>query len=100
MEPLERGRETSSACDGGLFSHGGKAEPAVLENGSPSAAFEEPKGEPTSSNAEGNAPDRYVHGWKLCIIITSLCFGTFLVALDVSIIGVAIPRITTDFHIL
>lgn len=42
--------------------------------------------------------DRYLHGWKLAIIIISLCFGTFLIALDVAIIGVAIPKITTDFH--
>lgn len=54
---------------------------------------------PVSNGSKGQV-DRYVHGWKLCVIITSLCLGTFLVALDVAIIGVAIPRITTEFHTL
>ena len=52
--------------------------------------------QPESMSA--HAARQYLHGWKLAVIIVSLCFGTFLVALDVAIIGVAIPKITTDFH--
>ena len=39
-------------------------------------------------------------GWRLAIIITSLCLGTLLVAIDTSIIAVAIPKITTVFDSL
>lgn len=38
--------------------------------------------------------------WNLGIVIASLCLGTFLIAFDVNIIGVAVPRITTTFHSL
>ena len=42
----------------------------------------------------------YLSSWKLGIVIASLCLGTFLIALDVNIIGVAVPKITTTFHSL
>lgn len=38
-----------------------------------------------------------LQAWKLIVIIGSLCLGVFLYGLDVNIVGVAIPRITTDF---
>ncbi|RDL38405.1 Uncharacterized protein BP5553_02745 [Venustampulla echinocandica] len=41
--------------------------------------------------------DLYLHGWKLGIVITSLTLGIFLIALDTTIIGVAIPKITSEF---
>ncbi|KAF7854226.1 hypothetical protein EAF04_010523 [Stromatinia cepivora] len=44
-----------------------------------------------------NPTSLYLHGWKLGIVITSLTLGTFLIALDTTIIGVAIPKITSDF---
>ncbi|KAH6663434.1 major facilitator superfamily domain-containing protein [Halenospora varia] len=47
---------------------------------------------------EATASDRFLHGWRLGIVITSLTLGIFLIALDTTIIGVAIPRITSDFH--
>lgn len=37
---------------------------------------------------------------SLHLVITSLYLGTFLVALDTTIIGTAIPAITTAFHAL
>lgn len=37
---------------------------------------------------------------KLFIIIGSLYLGTFLVALDTTIIGTAVPAITAEFHAL
>ncbi|RYC61641.1 hypothetical protein CHU98_g4575 [Xylaria longipes] len=41
-----------------------------------------------------------LESWRLGIVITSLCLGIFLLGLDQNIIGVAIPRITTDFRSL
>ncbi|KAJ8112239.1 hypothetical protein OPT61_g5348 [Boeremia exigua] len=40
----------------------------------------------------------YLHGWRLAIVISSLCFGTLLVAIDTTIIAVAVPSISTDFQ--
>ncbi|KAL9075027.1 MAG: hypothetical protein Q9161_001958 [Pseudevernia consocians] len=42
----------------------------------------------------------YPTGWKLAIIIGSLSFGTLLVAIDNTILAVAVPRITTVFNSL
>jgi MFS family permease len=39
-------------------------------------------------------------GWKLNAVIVSLALGMFLVGVDASVIGVAIPRITKTFHSL
>lgn len=44
--------------------------------------------------------DRYPRGWRLAIIITSLALGTLLLAIDATILAVAIPRITTVFNSL
>ncbi|KAF1944324.1 efflux pump protein [Clathrospora elynae] len=42
----------------------------------------------------------YLTGLKLFVILGSLTLVTFLVLLDTSIMGTAIPRITTEFHSL
>ncbi|KAF7855296.1 uncharacterized protein EAF02_011555 [Botrytis sinoallii] len=42
----------------------------------------------------------FLHSWRLAAVIGSLCLGIFLLALDMNIIAVAIPRITSDFHAL
>jgi hypothetical protein len=39
-----------------------------------------------------------LEGWKLGIVIAALFWGSFLIALDTSILNVAIPRISTDFQ--
>lgn len=41
--------------------------------------------------------DGYLRSWRLAIVITTLFLGIFLYGLDVNIIGVAIPEITTQF---
>ncbi|KAI0395153.1 MFS general substrate transporter [Xylariaceae sp. FL0594] len=51
---------------------------------------------PSSGSSTNNTPA----AWRLGIVITSLCLGIFLLGLDQNIIGVAIPRITTDFKSL
>jgi hypothetical protein len=51
---------------------------------------------PTSTSSEVTADKtEYLHSWRLAIVITSLFLGQFLMALDVNIINVAIPEITT-----
>ena len=44
--------------------------------------------------------ERYPNGWRLAIITTSLCLGTLLIAIDNTILAVAIPKITTVFNSL
>ncbi|KAL4750022.1 hypothetical protein BDW72DRAFT_176708 [Aspergillus terricola var. indicus] len=45
-----------------------------------------------------DAVDDYPHGARLAIIVLSLMLGMFLVALDNTILGTAIPKITDEFH--
>lgn len=40
----------------------------------------------------------HLRSWRLIVVIGSLCPGTFLLALDINIIGVAVPKITSTFH--
>ncbi|QSZ36725.1 hypothetical protein DSL72_006608 [Monilinia vaccinii-corymbosi] len=42
----------------------------------------------------------YLYGWRLGIVVTSLTLGILLIALDTTIIGVAIPKISSDFRSL
>ncbi|KAF2176057.1 MFS general substrate transporter, partial [Zopfia rhizophila CBS 207.26] len=42
----------------------------------------------------------YLHSWRLFIVTASLCLGAVLYGLDMNIIGVAVPVITTQFHSL
>ncbi|CAD0082658.1 unnamed protein product [Aureobasidium vineae] len=50
--------------------------------------------------AEKDEPiqDDYLHGTRLIALTVSLLLGMFLVALDNTIIGTAIPKITDEFH--
>lgn len=41
--------------------------------------------------------ETYLTSWRLFIVIGTLFLGIFLFGLDVNIIGVAIPKITTEF---
>jgi hypothetical protein len=42
----------------------------------------------------------YLHSWRLFVVTLSLCLGAVLYGLDMNIIGVAAPVITTEFHSL
>lgn len=42
----------------------------------------------------------YPTGFRLGIILLSLFLGTFLVAIDTTIVSVAVPKISTQFHAL
>jgi MFS family permease len=46
------------------------------------------------------ADHEYPTGLRLAIILLSLFLGTFLVAVDTTIVSVAIPKISTQFHAL
>ena len=46
------------------------------------------------------ATSDYPHGIKLYVIIIALVLSIFLVALDMTIVATAIPRITDEFHSL
>lgn len=55
---------------------------------------------PKGKELRQKADSKYLHSWQLAVVIFSLCLGTFLMALDINIIGVAIPKITTVFNSL
>lgn len=44
--------------------------------------------------------NQYPMGWKLTIVLLSLSLGTLLMAVDTTIISVAIPMIATEFDAL
>lgn len=62
-------------------------------------ATELPQSETSGQNLASPLND-YPTSWRLAIVITSLCLGTFLMALDVNIIGVAVPTISSQFQSL
>ncbi|KAF6803743.1 hypothetical protein CSOJ01_10702 [Colletotrichum sojae] len=58
----------------------------------------------STTDAPGNtkyqelASDSQLHGFKLYMVLVGVCFGAFVMALDVYVIGTAIPSITSDFQ--
>ncbi|KAF2691971.1 efflux pump antibiotic resistance protein [Lentithecium fluviatile CBS 122367] len=50
--------------------------------------------EPSNATVEVD----YLHSWRLALVTTSLCLGTLLVAIDTTIIAVAVPEISTYFQ--
>jgi len=56
--------------------------------------------EKAESNEDQHVATEYPTGFRLVVIMTSLMLGTFLMALDSTIISVATPRISTEFHAL
>lgn len=58
------------------------------------------KSSPTPSPSPSPSPPPPLPPLRLFIVIGALCLGTFLFGLDLNIIGVAIPPITTEFRSL
>ena len=56
--------------------------------------------DPSASSAMEQNATLYPTGLKLYIIMASLMLGTTLMSLDTTIISVATPEITTQFHAL
>lgn len=56
----------------------------------------------TSENQDASSSDTntYLHGFKIAVVMLSLCLCNFLVALDTTIIATAIPVISERFHAL
>ncbi|KAL4867995.1 hypothetical protein BDV12DRAFT_186274 [Aspergillus spectabilis] len=52
----------------------------------------------SQSNQSSEAEEEYPHGMKLAMIVTALVLTMFLVALDMTIVATAIPRITDEFQ--
>lgn len=57
------------------------------------------KGSAVKSENATATPD-YPKAWKLFVIVAALCLAVFLVALDQTIVAVAVPKITDHFHSL
>ena len=53
-----------------------------------------------SGTSETLFPAHYPKGWRFIAIIVTLCLGTLLVAIDNTIIAVALPEISTVFKAL
>ncbi|KAI0970358.1 MFS gliotoxin efflux transporter glia [Xylaria arbuscula] len=56
------------------------------------------KTEDEGAQAESVAVDDRPHGLRLMVIVAALLLSIFLVALDLTIVATAIPRITDEFH--
>ncbi|KAK0634372.1 major facilitator superfamily domain-containing protein [Bombardia bombarda] len=54
----------------------------------------------TATTIATTTTSQHLATWRLSMVMTSLCLGIFLFGLDVNIIGVAIPHITTEFRSL
>ncbi|KAK7972352.1 MFS general substrate transporter [Apiospora saccharicola] len=65
-----------------------------------SQEFKQPRIAKMTSNPTGPETNGKLTSWRLVTVIGSLCLGVFLFGLDVSIIAVAIPQITTQFQSL
>lgn len=56
----------------------------------------------TRSNHEDDGDEghgaQYLRSWRLALVTVSLCLGTLLVAIDTTIIAVAVPKISTYFQ--
>jgi MFS family permease len=51
-----------------------------------------------SNEAQIETPDvEHLRAWRLALVVTSLSFGTLLVAIDTTIIAVIVPKISTYF---
>lgn len=53
-----------------------------------------------TSRPSATIDDRYSTGWRFALVIASLVCGVLLVAIDNTIIAVAVPKISTDFKAL
>lgn len=56
-------------------------------------------GSPTIGQNPDSDPN-YLHSWRLFAVTLSICLSAVLYGLDMNIIGVAAPVITTEFHSL
>lgn len=69
------------------------------DGGAPGLPVQPPKqeGETLARHSSTDSTRDYPQGWRLWVIIASLCLTVFLVALDQTIIAPALGAITTEF---
>ena len=60
----------------------------------------ETKGDSSTGEHSNATPTQYPTKGRLIFILICLVLGTFLVAIDTTIISVAVPKISTDFRAL
>ncbi|KAI4242031.1 MAG: hypothetical protein L6R40_004258 [Gallowayella cf. fulva] len=70
-----------------------------LPSSPPNESSEETAEEKDPIVPAANSPE-YLQGWRLAIVMLALLLSMFLVALDMTIVATAIPRITDEFHSL
>lgn len=77
------------------------ADHSSLEKDLPELSTTSPEVMIAPPNAESSAPEEeYITGLKLVVVIAGISLVVCLTMLDISIIGTAIPKITSDFHSL
>lgn len=57
-------------------------------------------GDVLAESSDELSADKYPHGVHLMLLVVSVCTSIFLIALDQTIVGTAIPKITDEFHSL
>lgn len=72
----------------------------VQENTMASADPRPPKSGKTSNDGSSGVPYEYLSSWRLATVIFSLCLATFLLAIDVTMVSIAVPEISVVFHSL
>ena len=69
------------------------------KNNNPATGASAEKDDVRPTESATAAPE-YPTAWKLFVIVAALCLAVFLVALDQTIVAVAVPKITDHFHSL
>jgi hypothetical protein len=64
------------------------------------AEAHQPPPPPEEADNDNDIDPSHLHSWRLFLVTTCLCLGAVLYGLDMNIIGVAVPVITTQFHSL
>lgn len=59
-----------------------------------------PKSGKADDDRSSGVPYEYLSSWRLAIVTFSLCLATFLLAIDVNMVSVAVPEISAVFHSL
>lgn len=53
-----------------------------------------------ADDGSSDTTSEYLPSWRLAIVIFSLCLATFLLAIDVYMVSIAVPQISAVFHSL
>lgn len=70
------------------------------KTGISNSSKENPISHVRTTDTQLHGQDQYLKSWKLGLVTGSLYFGTLLVAIDTTIISVAVPKLSTVFNAL